>query len=121
MTSLFLKSLFLLAYTFGLYYPPIITVGNPATMVPPWAVVSPILAAGLPPISTVAEPFTITSGGPVHTSISPTAAAGIPPTSTVGVPGPVTGPPTCGTGPLAKGQTCISVNLAAGGIMLLFN
>ena len=37
-------------------HPPIITVGQPITMLPPCAVVSPIRAAGLPPIITVAEP-----------------------------------------------------------------
>ena len=32
------------------------------------------------------------------------------------VPGPVTGPPICGSG-VASGQTCISVNRAADGII----
>ena len=35
-------------------------------MVPPWAVVSPILAAGLLLIKTVALPLTTLSGGPTH-------------------------------------------------------
>jgi len=55
-------------------YPPIITVGAPTTMLPPCAVVSPILAAGLPPIITVAEPLAMVSGGPTHTQLSPTTA-----------------------------------------------
>jgi hypothetical protein len=76
------------------FYPPIITVGAPTIITPPCAVASPILAAGIPPIITVAEPFAITSGGPVQVSISPTRAAGIPPMSTVGHPGGNTGPPT---------------------------
>jgi hypothetical protein len=79
-------------------------------------VLSPIRAAGMPPIITVAEPAAIVSGGPVQTSISPTLAAGIPPIKTVGQPGGRTGPPTCGTGPLLNGQVCISPVLAAAGI-----
>src|SRR6266478_2176557 len=47
-------------------------------MTPPWAVTSPIRAAGKPPISTVGEAFTITSGGPTHTAISVIRAAGNP-------------------------------------------
>lgn len=77
-----------------IFYPPISTVGHPTTIVPPCAVESPILAAGLPPINTVAEPIMMLSGGPVHTHISPTQAAGIPPINTVGAPGGNTGPPT---------------------------
>ena len=75
-------------------YPPIITVGAPNTIEPPWAVVSPILAAGIPPIITVAEPLTMESGGPTQTQESPTLAAGIPAISTFGCPGPTIGPPT---------------------------
>ncbi len=97
------------------------TVGQPITIVPPCAVVSPIRAAGFPPIITVAEPFTIASGGPTQTQLSPTTAAGNPPISTVGAPGPTTGPPTCGIGDgnagVCIGQVCISVILAAGGII----
>ena len=48
--------------------PPIITVGNPTTTVPPCAVLSPIRTAGLPQINTVAEPFITTSGGPTQTA-----------------------------------------------------
>lgn len=91
--------------------------GQPTTILPPCAVLSPMRAAGLPPINTVAEPIAITSGGPVHTHISPTQAAGCPPMSTVGVPGGSTGPPTCGTGGVPGvtiGHTCISPILAAG-------
>ena len=61
---------------------------------PPCAVVSPIRAAGLPAINTVADPLTIVSGGPTQTQLSVTTAAGIPPISTVGAPGPTMGPPT---------------------------
>lgn len=60
------------------------------------------------------------SGGPTQTQESPTTAAGRPPISTVGTPGPITGPPTCGTGGspgVDMGQVCISVNLAANGIV----
>jgi len=79
-------------------YPPIITVGAPTMMAPPCAVVSPIRAAGTPPIITVAEPFKMESAGPTHTARSPTRAAGKPTIKTVGNPGPEIGPPTCGTG-----------------------
>lgn len=88
-------------------------------MLPPCAVVSPMRAAGLPQIMTVAEPLTMLSGGPVQTHMSPMTAAGILPMSTVGAPGPVIGPPTCGMGGTAGvtiGQTCMSVIRAAGGI-----
>gem|GEM_PF-4139885 len=85
-------------------------------MTPPWPVLSPILAAGLLLIITVADPFAIESGGPTQTAISPTTAAGILQTSTVGTQGPEIGPPTCGTIPVTIGQVCISVILAAGGI-----
>jgi hypothetical protein len=95
-------------------YPPISTVGHPNTMVPPWAVLSPILAAGMPPIMTVAEPIMIVSGGPVHTAMSPTRAAGKPPIMTIGQPGGNIGPPTCGTVPVTMGHTCMSLILAAG-------
>ncbi len=79
--------------------------------------VSPILAAGLPHIITVAEPFIIVSGTPTQMQLSPITAAGSLPTSTVGAPGPTMGPPTCGMGAgnagVCIGQVCISVNLAA--------
>jgi hypothetical protein len=54
-------------YLMSPFYPPIITVKHPSTMVPPCAVESPILAAGFPPIITEADPMAIVSGGPVHT------------------------------------------------------
>jgi hypothetical protein len=76
------------------FFHPIITVGHPSMMLPPCAVLSPIRAAGIPPIVTVPEPAAIVSGGPVHVHISPTRAAGIPPIVTVGQPGGITGPPT---------------------------
>ncbi len=86
-------------------------------MDPPWAVVSPILAAGLPLIRTVEEPLTMESGGPTQVHMSPTVAAGKPPIRTVGAPGPVIGPPTWGTGPgFIIGHVCMSVKRAAGGI-----
>jgi hypothetical protein len=76
-------------------------------------------AAGLPPISTVDDPMAITSGGPAQVHISPTQAAGNPPIKTVGLPGGKIGPPTCGTGPVNIGQTCISVIRAAAGMFVL--
>jgi hypothetical protein len=101
------------------FYPPIITVGHPITMLPPCAVESPMRAAGIPSIMTVPDPATMLSGGPTHTHRSPSFAAGNPPISTVGGPGGNMGPPTCGTEPVDIGQTCISVILAANGIVLL--
>jgi len=98
-------------------YPPIRTVGQPATIVPPWAVRSPSRAAGLLQINTVAEPFTITSGGPTQRHCEPNVAAGRPPISTVGPPGVRIGPPTCGMGGIpgvTMGQTCMSEIRAAG-------
>ena len=98
--------------------------GHPLTIEPPCAVLSPMRAAGLPPIITVAEPLMMVSGGPAQTHISPTTAAGILPISTFGTPGPTTGPPTCGIGEgnagVCMGQVCMSVILAAGGIVLEF-
>jgi hypothetical protein len=96
------------------------TVAHPATMVPPCAVLSPNLAAGMPPINTEAEPAAMVSSGPVQVSISPTLAAGMPPIITVGAPGGITGPPTCGTTPVVIGHTCISPTLAANGILIKF-
>src|SRR4051812_49915117 len=84
-------------------YPPIITVGQPRMIVPPCAVLSPILAAGLPQMSTVAEPFTILSGGPTQTHIEPTVAAGMFPINTGGPPGELIGPPTWGVGGKPRG------------------
>ncbi len=67
------------------------------TMLPPCTVVSPILAAGIPPITTVKDPIVIVSGGPTQIAASPTRAAGMPPIITVGQPA-IIGPPTCGIG-----------------------
>ena len=92
--------------------------GNPDTITPPWAVWSPIRAAGRPPINTVADPLMIAAGGPTQTDMSPRQAAGSLPINTVGAPGPDIGPPTCGTGPVLIGQVVISVSRAAGGISL---
>jgi len=75
-------------------YPPIITVGHPATITPPWTVWSPMRAAGRFPIITVAEPLAIISGGPVQKHLSLILAAGMPPMSTVGAHGGRIGPPT---------------------------
>ena len=86
-------------------------------MRPPCAVESPSLAAGSPPIMTVADPFMMVSGGPAQVSMSPMVAAGKPPIRTVVVPGGRIGPPTWGTSPVTIGQTCISVIRAAGGII----
>ena len=61
------------------------------------------------------------SGGPVHMHISPMTAAGSLPINTVGAPGPMTGPPAWGMGGkpgVCIGQVCMSVILAAGGIIL---
>src|SRR5574337_1423474 len=96
-----------------------LTVGQPSTMVPPWAVRSPIRAAGNPPINTVNEPMAITSGGPAHVAMSLTLAAGNPPINTVGAPGGRIGPPTWGTTPVTIGQTCMSETRAAGGMARL--
>jgi len=60
--------------------------------------VSPILAAGLPPIITVADPLAMVSGGPTQVHTFPRVAAGTPPIKTVGTPGGNIGPPTCGMG-----------------------
>src|SRR5215218_9929928 len=58
--------------------------------------------------------------GGVHMHMSPMVAAGTPPIRTFGVPGGMIGPPTCGTvaGPtgVAMGQMCMSPTRAAGGI-----
>lgn len=62
------------------------------------------------------------SGGPVQMAISPILAAGNPPMNTVGDPGGNMGPPTWGTGPgLVIGHTCMSVILAAGGMFGYFD
>jgi hypothetical protein len=68
------------------------------TMLPPWAVMSPMRAAGFPQIRTVIEPLTMLSGGPTQVHMQPTVAEGMPPMRTVGPPGVQMGPPTCGTG-----------------------
>ena len=100
-------------------FQPIITVGHPIIMLPPWAVLSPILAAGRPPIITVALPAAMLSGGPAQVHMPPTVAAGIPPTITVGAPGGITGPPMCGLPPGSiMGQMCMSPTLAADGIII---
>jgi hypothetical protein len=77
---------------------------------------SPIRAAGLPPIMTVEDPLTMTSVGPTQMHMSPTLAAGIPEIMTVGQHAGIMGPPTCGTGPLNAGQVCMSEIREAGGI-----
>jgi len=62
---------------FNKYYPPIITVGQPGGRIVPFGpgmgatqlgciVISPTLAAGIPPIMTVAEPM-VTVPGPAGT------------------------------------------------------
>jgi hypothetical protein len=79
---------------FAIFYPPIKTVASPRIIVPPCAVESPIRAAGIPFIRTVAEPAIILSGGPEQVAISPTRAAGKPPISTSVLPGGRIGPPT---------------------------
>jgi len=86
------------------------------TITPPWAVWSPRRAAGRNPISTVADPFAIMSGGPTQVHVSVMRAAGKKPIITVGQPMMI-GPPTCGFGPSDIGQVCMSVILAAGGMV----
>jgi hypothetical protein len=89
------------------------------TIFPPWAVVSPILAAGMLPMITVVDPMAMVSGGPTQVAMSPTRAAGIKPINTVGQPGGIMGPPTWGIGGVPGvtiGHICISPTLAAGGI-----
>src|SRR5438128_1111685 len=98
-----------------------ITVGQPITITPPCAVMSPIRAAGMPPIITVVDPMAITSGGPTQTAMSVTRAAGRNPISTIGQQGGRIGPPTCGTRTVTMGQTCISVIRAAKGILVLLS
>lgn len=93
------------------------TVGAPSTMDPPWAVMSPMRAAGMLESSTVKEPSAIESGGPTQRHMLPTVAAGSEAMSTVGAPGERMGPPTCGMGGtpgVTMGQTCMSVRRAAG-------
>ena len=70
-----------------------LTFGKPRTIEPPCAVMSPMRAAGLPPIMTFGEPMTIVSGGPTQVHMSPMRAAGMPPIRTVGWPGGRIGPP----------------------------
>ena len=63
------------------------------------------------------------SGGPTHVHISPSTAAGLFSMSTVGTPGPVTGPPTWGTGGvpgLSIGHVCMLPIVAAGPGMKYF-
>lgn len=81
--------------------------------------VSPIRAAGKPPIKTVALPIAIPFGaGETQTMPPGTAfatAAGIPPISTVATAAAgVIGPPTCGFGPSVSGQTTMSLARRAG-------
>ena len=89
---------------------------QPAAILPPCMVGSPILAAGLPPINTEVDPGPMVSGGPAHVHILVEVAAGIPPINTVGTPGGKIGPPTCGgvAGVAGIGQVCMSPTLAAG-------
>ena len=99
------------------YDHPINTVVQPSTIDPPWAVLSPIRAAGFPPNITLEDPETMLSGGPTQVHMSPTVAAGCPAISTVAAPGGRMGPPTCGMGGVpgvSNGQTCMSPTLAAG-------
>ncbi len=87
------------------------------TRLPPWAVMSPMRAAGRFMMSTVKLPRAMTSGGPTHMHMSVTRAAGSMPTSTVTAQGGRTGPPTCGMGGtpgVTIGQTCMSVTRDCG-------
>jgi hypothetical protein len=97
------------------YQPPIKTVNAPGGITtPPPAVESVILAAGNPPIITVAEPLIMASAP----QLSLKRAAANPAINTVGAPGGI-----IGTGePLVALLTIISVMRAAGGILFpLFN
>lgn len=95
-------------------HPPINTVGEPGgNIAPPPAVKSPTLAAGIPPISTVADPFTMAS----NPHESPILAAGNPTIKTVGHPGGIIGVGT----PIVAVLTIISETRAAGTIPLFFN
>ena len=86
-------------------------------IMPPCTVGSINLAAGRKLIITPIDPITIISGGPTQVAIVVTVAAGRKSMSTVGTPGGSIGPPTCGTTPVTIGHTCISVILAAGGMI----
>ena len=94
------------------FYPPIKTVGAPGgSIAPPDAVRSAILAAGSPPIKTVADPLMMTSAP--HESLI--RAAGSPAINTVGAPGGMIGVGI----PDVAGLLIISVTLAAGNIFLI--
>ena len=65
---------------------------------PPGSItMSPMQAAGLPPMITVGDPLTMTSVPPLHAARSPARAAGSPPMNTLTAPA-TAGPPTCGAG-----------------------
>lgn len=89
-------------------------------MIRPEAVVSPMRAAGMPPMKTVAEPLAIISGGGTTqpgggVTMSNARAAGKPPISTVVHPGGRIG----NGGPTGGTDVCKSVIRAAGGISKL--
>src|SRR5687768_266467 len=94
-------------------YPPISTVSAPGGMMaPPAALRSATLAAGSPPINTVAEPLTMAS----TPHVSPNRAAGSPPIKTVGAPGGMMGVGT----PDVAALTMKSVIRAAGSMLRPF-
>ena len=104
----------------GRVYGPMNTVGQPITITPPCAVLSPMRAAIRKLMNTVGEPLTMISGGPTQSAWSVTRAAGRKPIKTVGAHGGRIGPPTCGIGGVpgvAIGQVCMSVIRAAGGMV----
>lgn len=71
----------------------------------------------MPAISTVDDPVMMLAGGPAQTAMSPILAAGSPPMKTVGAPGGRMGPPTCGAPPgVEAGQPWRSVMRAAAGM-----
>ena len=72
-----------------------VTVADPVTITPPWAVRSPKRAACIWSMKTVGDPSAMVSGGPLQDALSPTLAAGLPSTVTVGEQGGKMGPPTC--------------------------
>src|SRR5262245_39726315 len=97
----------------GTHQPPIKTVGAPTTIIPPCAHMSSNRAAGMLPISVVADPIATRSGGPAQTAMSVTREVSMLQTITVGQ-NSMTGPPTCGTTPVTIGQTWLSVIRPAG-------
>jgi hypothetical protein len=83
----------------SMFYPPIITVGQPPIGMAPQPQGSVTRKAGLPPIITMELPRMNgdegmwLGGGMGQTWVSPITAAGMPPIITVETPGPMMTPP----------------------------